>query len=119
MSTIDAVIIHPTGQTEKVTLDGDYKALQDVVGGYFELLFSATGETSLWMNEEGALMGLPLNRAATILLYRLNPVFRQQAVLLGTVVVTGGADNNGNTRSVGDEALTAMGELPFLFPDFV
>lgn len=122
MSTIQAIIINPDSNAKLVELDqDDYRALEDAVGGFFERVSSATGDTSLWVNEEGKMLGLPINPPATTLWYHLNPVFRQQDFqdfLCGTVVVTGGADDQGRTLSVGPEAIDAMSNLSSLFPGF-
>ncbi|MFM8798702.1 MAG: DUF3846 domain-containing protein [Fluviibacter sp.] len=111
MSKIKAVRIDTDGKVTPLDLDSGCEALQAEVGGSFDLVTSATGETSFWVNDEGKLTGLPINTVATILLYRLNPVFRGKDFLCGPVVLTGGADENGNTLSLSKEAATAIIDL--------
>jgi hypothetical protein len=109
LATIKAVILDVDGAVAPVDLDGGYEALQAAVGGNFDLVTSSTGETSFWLHDEGKLIGLPVNATATRLLWKLNPAFDGLDVLVGTVVVTGGADDEGETLGVGDEALAALG----------
>lgn len=107
MGTIMAIIIQTDGSANVVDLDDDYKAIQAVVGGCFDLVASASGNTSFWVNDEGKLIGLPVNDVATKMLWDLNPAFVGQDYLVGTVLVTGGADENGDTLPVGIEGLQA------------
>lgn len=79
--------------------------LQKSVGGYVQAVESASGETTFWCNEEGKLEGLPVNKAATFILWSLNTAFRDQDFLVGSVVITGGVDDDGNTLPIGEEAL--------------
>lgn len=111
MGTIPAVIVHTNGQVEMVNLDTGYKAIQSVVGGYFEAVTSSTGETTFWVNEEGKLIGLPMNPAATVLLWELDPSFAGQDFLMGTVLITGGVDDEGETLGVGAEGVAAVERL--------
>jgi hypothetical protein len=101
----------------RIDVDGSFhpveslslKVLQTSVGGYVEAISSATGETTFWCNEEGKLERLPVNRAATELLYALNPAYRGYDILVGPVVVTGGTDDEGDTTPINAEALDVMG----------
>jgi hypothetical protein len=106
--TIAAAIIHVDGLIEMVQIDEGYKAIQKVVGGCFDLVASSTGETSFWIHDEGKLIGLDVNPVATRMLWDLNPLFRDQDILVGTVLVTGGADDEGNTLGLSDEAELAL-----------
>ena len=87
------------------------KSLQSAVGGYIEAVESQSGKTTFWVNEEGKLMGLPVNLVGTELLYELHPAFRGYDILVGTVVVTGGADSHGNTLPITKEALERIKDL--------
>jgi hypothetical protein len=67
-----ATIIHVNGRREQVTLahpDNDHELLRQLqahVGGYIEAL--PVGRQFLIVNEEGKLLGLPVNAAATELM---------------------------------------------------
>ena len=103
---IKAIRINTDGSFTHVEVDDNIS--YHVGGGYFQAITSATGETTFWMDEEGKLKGLPVNQTATLLLYRLNPAFRQRDVLVGPVLVTGGADDEGETLPVSSEAIEAL-----------
>ena len=81
---------------------GDIDAMQSIVGGLFDV---ARGEgpggeaISVWVNDEGLLMGLPLNERASVIAGR-------GAHLVGDAFVTGGVDDEGNTLDI--PLLTAM-----------
>jgi hypothetical protein len=103
MGLKQAYWVHTNGSITPVHVDG-YKDIQTVVGGTFDVIVSESGETSLWFNDEGKLNGMDPNYAATKILWKLNPAFDGQDYLAGPVLITGGADMNGNTLGVGPEA---------------
>lgn len=108
MGTIPAVVVHTNGTTEIINLDTGYKAIQGVVGGCFDVVSSETGKTSFWVHDEGKLIGLEPNVVATKILWDLNPAFDGRDYLAGTVLITGGADDEGETLGVGVEGLEAV-----------
>jgi hypothetical protein len=103
MGLKQAYVVHASGNITPVHVDG-YKDIQKVVGGTFDVVVSDTGETSLWFNDEGKLNGMDPNFKATKIWWQLNPAFDGQDYLAGPVLITGGADMNGNTLGVGPEA---------------
>lgn len=107
MGTIMAVVVHTDGQVDVIDLEG-YKAIQEVVGGTFDVVTSDTGETSFWVHDEGKIIGLEPNHLATKVLWNLNPAFNGRDYLAGTVLITGGADENGETLSISYEGLSAV-----------
>jgi hypothetical protein len=109
MGTIPAVIVHTSGLTQVVNLDTGYKAIQAVVGGTFDAITSDSGKTTFWIHDEGKIIGLEPNVIATKILWELNPVFHGRDYLAGTVLITGGADDEGDTLGIGSEGLTAVG----------
>jgi len=104
MGLKQAYLVHTNGNITPVHVDG-YKDIQHVVGGTFDVIVSESGETSLWFNDEGKLNGMDPNFVATKILWQLNPAFDGQDYLAGPVLITGGADMNGNTLGVGPEAI--------------
>lgn len=108
MGTIPAVIIHPDGNVKIVNLDEGYKAIQEVVGGTFDVIASSTGKTSFWIHDEGKLIGLKPNVMATKILWDLNSDFNGRDYLSGTVLITGGADDEGETLGIGVEGLVSV-----------
>ena len=89
----------------------DYRAIQAAVGGCFDVVTSSSGQTSFWLNDEGKLIGLPINTIATAALWRLNEAFVNRDVLVGPVFITGGVDENGETLSINDEGLQVLAQI--------
>jgi hypothetical protein len=108
MHTIPAVVVHPNGQTDLIHLEDGYKAIQEIVGGTFDVVTSETGKTSFWIHDEGKLIGLTPNFKATKVLWKLNSAFEGRDYLAGTVLITGGANDEGETLGIGDEGLTVL-----------
>jgi len=107
MGLKQAYWVHTNGNITPVSIDG-YKDIQTVVGGTFDVVVSLSGETCFWVNDEGKLNGMKPNYVATKLLWQLNPAFKGQDYLAGPVLITGGADDEGETLSVGREAKSAV-----------
>lgn len=85
--------------------DYDYQAGQAIVGGYIQPIELHTMKATVWGNEEGLLIGLPLNTRATRYLYTFAPEHEGRNVLVGDVYLTGQADQHGNTLSVPQEVI--------------
>lgn len=79
------------------------EALQGFVGGYVEAQYDTDHTVVFWINEDGKRLGLPVNGLATAYWWLVNPMFRDQDVLVGDVVITGGADSRGKTQSISAE----------------
>lgn len=85
-----------------------YADLRDGVGGYVEAVRldddregdeTNIGSALMWLNEEGKLEGLPLNRLATDLAHAFRSIFPNDHIV-GNVVFTGLPDNEGETTSL-------------------
>jgi len=57
---IRVLIVEPGSSPAVTEIEPTLEAMQEVVGGYVELV--RVGDLDLWVNEEGILEGLPLNR---------------------------------------------------------
>lgn len=106
---IKALKFSPDGTVEEITLDGkdNLRYLQDAVGGYIQGVYGWTGDpettdfdVTFFVNEEGKLQSLEPNAKATALWWTLDERMVNEDYLCGVVVVTGGADRNGDTLSV-------------------
>lgn len=64
-----AYIIKTDGTEVEIGSQPDLDKLQKAVGGYIELV-SIDGSAYFYANEEGLLLGLPLNSRATMLVNR-------------------------------------------------
>lgn len=102
--TIDVVTIEVDGTIKPETIESGCEPLQQRVGGWIEAVAVAgnPADVTLWVNEEGKLIGLPVNELGTQLWYLLSPQMDGLDVLCGPVVVTGGCDSEGNTLSIPD-----------------
>jgi hypothetical protein len=81
-ATLDAVVLVPSSRVGKrVQIERGLAPLQHQVKGYIEQVTLDDGTTMI-VNEEGRLMGLPVNETASLLAKR---VIVGPAVLLGPV----------------------------------
>lgn len=84
----------------------EYETLQDyqsAVGGYIEAIPVGVEDLSFFGNEEAKLIGLPINRRATLFWWLHTPAARRQDVLAGDVVLVGSTDEGGETLDVPDD----------------
>jgi hypothetical protein len=82
---IQVVVVEPTKKPYKKMMPNTIEAMNELVGGYIELIRIGNTETggniAMIMNEEGKLMGLPMNR----IIFARNGV---SDVLVGTFFIT-------------------------------
>lgn len=78
--------------------DGDLRELQAAVGGYVEAIPTADAVT-MWVNEEGKINVLPVNRLAMDVWIRFDAYgcMRAGDWIAGSCVVTGGTGKRGET----------------------
>jgi len=79
----------------------EYDTLYEAVNGLVELV-SINEDIDMWLNEEGKINGLEPNIIASLI---YNKVFPNFDVIMGDVVITGGADEEGNTVGLSDESI--------------
>lgn len=60
---ISVLYIQPNKYPKLIEIDNTLEAMQEKVGGYIEHLMPFEDDTAIICNEEGKIMGLPLNRA--------------------------------------------------------
>lgn len=92
----------------RVLQDYDYKKGQEIVGGLIQPLDLEPIRSTIWCNEEGHMLGLPLNRRATAFLYAMAPEHRGFNVLMGDCYLTGEPDEDGNTTSVPEDVVQTL-----------
>lgn len=73
---------------------------QEAVGGFIEALDIDRPGATIFINEEGKIHGLPLNRRACLLLWIHNSRYRGMASIEGDVIIVGRPDDFGDTQSV-------------------
>jgi hypothetical protein len=96
----EVLIIEPGGEHRVEKLGRGCEPLQRLVGGYIEATYVERGDVTFWINEEGKLNGLEPNPVGTALWYQGWPNHRIEDILVGTVVISGGADDQGETLSI-------------------
>lgn len=84
--------------------------LRRLVEGNLERVDLYRPSASVYLNEEGKLDGLPINRRATTLLWVHNSRFRGQDVLVGTTVVVGPSEAHGDDTSAPDDLIDLLFE---------
>ena len=101
-------LVLTTDNTIQVEQDTDefvsYATLSRAVGGMIEAVTLPSGLT-LWVNEEGKLDGLPVNEYATRLFVS---AFGAVDVIVGNAIITGGADDEGETLGLTDEEVSIL-----------
>lgn len=103
-----AFVVEPDGTRYVQEFQGnELKILQDVVEGLIEPIELAQGLT-MWVNEEGKLIGKTPNVFATAAWER---AFGMTDIVVGTVAFTGGTDEEGATLGLLDEHLTMFQAL--------
>jgi hypothetical protein len=86
----------------------DLDAYQRLVGGNLEVVNLDRPPASLYFNDEGKLLDLPVNPRATVVLWVHNSAFRGQDVIAGDAFIVGPVDRNANDRTVPEELVTLL-----------
>ena len=104
-----AYIVKVDGSREIVEFEKgkSYDVLSKAVGGYIELVRLADN-LDMWVNEEGKLMGLPVNEYGTVFWTNL---YGATDVICGDIIFTGGSDEEGETLGLNDDEIAALEAL--------
>lgn len=84
--------------------------LQSVTEGWVQALDTPPGLT-FWCNDDGKIIGQPLNLVATMLWWAFDERVAGLDYLAGPVVITGGVDEEGETLSIPDSLLRVVYDL--------
>ena len=60
---LDVLLVRPNEHPQKVSISTELKDLQEAVGGSIDAVYPFADPVAIICNDEGKLMGLPLNRA--------------------------------------------------------
>jgi hypothetical protein len=82
-----------------------YKTLSGAVGGLIECVYLHHLNADMWINEEGKLNGSGLNEFATMLFH---DAYGATDLIFGDVIITGTADEEGNTTTLTQEHLIRL-----------
>ncbi len=98
-----ALVINTDGTV--AVIDPTLDALQGAVGGWIQAV-DLSDRLTLWVNEEGKMVGLPHNRYAQLL---WDEAYGEHTdYIVGNAVITGGSDEDGETVSLDDESIAAV-----------
>lgn len=99
-------MIEPDGSQRLLDVPNEMPAelqlLRETLGGHLEMVALPNGLT-MFVNEEGKLMEMPLNVRAT----KLSGLFPHD-VIAGPAVIMGTVDGHGDTLGLSDEELDAL-----------
>lgn len=101
-----ALVITTAGAVEVIE-EISLKVLQGKVGGWVQAV-DLKPNLTLWCNEEGKMNGLAVNDFATEL---WESVYGATDIIVGDVVLTGGADDEGETLGLTDNQIEALKAL--------
>lgn len=104
-----AITLTAEGKAQEVELakEGRLDQLQGVVGGWVQAV-DFTERLTIWVNEEGKLVGLPINPMATFLWEKY---YGKTDVICGDVILTGGVDDEGETLGLDEETAKELREF--------
>jgi len=80
-------------------LESDLNAYRGLVGGHIEVITLDRPPASLYFNEEGKLLELPVNLRATTILWAHNSAFRGQDAIQGPAFIVGPVDRHGDDQT--------------------
>lgn len=82
--------------------------LQAAVEGFVEPV--AGEDFTAWVNEEGKLKGMPFNPRADRFLHLAIPALSTWDCIVGPVIITGGADDEGDNTDISPELIERANE---------
>lgn len=106
---------------ESVQIDG-YRDVQRHVGGPFDIarFEVASHDVSVWVHDEGLLVGMPVNFIATALrdiAYLDAGAPRPDIPLVGDALISGGVDHEGESLSIHDDVAMRVEIIRFELQD--
>jgi hypothetical protein len=89
-----------TKEVVEFTTENSYETIKEAVDGWIERIWLDGQQITMWVNEEGKLNGLIQNPIATALWV---DEYGYTDITVGNVIITGGADEEGNDIGLTDE----------------
>jgi hypothetical protein len=104
-----AYIINTDGTGGVVEFDkhNSFDTLSGAVGGWIECV-ALSDDLDMWVNEEGKLVGLPVNVIGTRM---WRAAFGPTDVIVGNVIFTGGVDDEGETLGLSERSIERLDEV--------
>jgi hypothetical protein len=101
-TTLRCIVVQPDETITVRHVANDLAALQEIVGGYIELVrLTCEFPATAYINEEGKIHGLPANPAASFI-----ASLRPGDYIAGTMVILGPPDAGGNDTDVSDAVIS-------------
>ena len=91
------------------------ETLQQAVEGLVQAIDIAE-DLTMWCNEEGKMIGLPHNPFGQAFWEKM---YGRTDYIVGDIVLTGGADNEGETIGLTDEQITEIAKVVASVNDFI
>lgn len=106
------LIVEPEREPRTSEINGTLREMQDVVGGLIQAVYPFEEPVALICNDEGKLLGLPLNRAL-----QLPETGEIYDVIAGTFFLCGAAPDSDRFAGLTDDQLSRYGQR-FRAPEF-
>ncbi|GAB3428467.1 DUF3846 domain-containing protein [Flindersiella endophytica] len=107
-----SAIVIPADPGQPVAMEhlakDDFTAYRRLVGGHLEVVNLERPAASLYLNEEGKLLELPLNARATALAWVHNTTIRGRDVIVGDAFILGPADEEGSDTTTPDDLVDLL-----------
>lgn len=99
MKTIKALVINPGMSADAIEIESDLESLQEIVGGYIEIVWPFNDNAAIICNEEGKILGLEKNR----------PIHDEDGlvydIVCGTMIIAGDDEDSGEFVSLTDNQI--------------
>ena len=103
-----ALLISVDGSVKRILVNG-LKDLQAHVGGYIEGIYLNGGGNLAYVNEEGKLRGLPVNKRASMFIHDKGARVQTHDFIVGNMVIVGAPDENGEDTDVSEALCAELG----------
>ena len=106
------LLVEPGKEPALKEIDGSLKSMQEIVGGTIQAIYPFEESVALICNDEGKLLGLPLNRGLR------DEEGRIYDIVAGTFFLCGAPEDSDSFGSLTDEAMQAFKQrfaVPELF----
>ena len=100
------LFVEPGKEAQPAEIQGDLKEMQAIVGGQIQALYPWEDPVALICNDEGKLLGLPLNRAL-----RTPDTGMVYDIIAGTFFLCGAPPESEDFTDLTDEQITQFTEL--------
>jgi len=108
MPTIKALVIPADDERDMYVVDLEQESsyqMREIIGGWFAASEGREVPITLWYHDEGKILDLPMNNRATCVWWSADRRFLRFDYMAGDVIITGLADDDGETQGCPDDFL--------------